>query len=263
MAPAQPGLERIEARFAGHGFDPHRHDSYAIGLTLAGEQVFGYRGTTRRCLAGQAYVLHPDETHDGRAGTPQGFRYRSLYVEPALIHAALDERGGLPFLADPVSSDRRLVALLSTLLADLERPLEPLQRDQALGDLAALLAAADRSWTKRRGDPRHRMAVARARDFLDAHADRPVGSAALEAASGLGRYALARHFRACLGTSPHRYHGQRRLERARALMTEGQTLAEAAASCGFADQSHMTRQFKQTYGVTPGRWLAMMGRRAG
>ena len=34
-----PGrVERIEAYFSGHGYDPHRHDSYAIGRTLAGVQ---------------------------------------------------------------------------------------------------------------------------------------------------------------------------------------------------------------------------------
>ena len=32
-APASDGLERIEAYFSGHGFDPHRHDTYAIGLS--------------------------------------------------------------------------------------------------------------------------------------------------------------------------------------------------------------------------------------
>ncbi|MGE8385292.1 MAG: AraC family transcriptional regulator, partial [Pseudomonas putida] len=32
-----PGsVERIEAWFGGHGYDPHRHDTYSIGRTLAG-----------------------------------------------------------------------------------------------------------------------------------------------------------------------------------------------------------------------------------
>ena len=70
--------ERIEAFFSGVGFDPHRHDTYAIGTTLAGVQAFRYRGAARRSLPGQVFVLHPDETHDGRAGTAQGFRYRIL-----------------------------------------------------------------------------------------------------------------------------------------------------------------------------------------
>ncbi|NWB64247.1 AraC family ligand binding domain-containing protein, partial [Pseudomonas sp. F1002] len=42
-APHASGLERIEAYFAGFGFDPHRHDTYAIGRTLFGVQSFHYR----------------------------------------------------------------------------------------------------------------------------------------------------------------------------------------------------------------------------
>jgi hypothetical protein len=43
--------------------------SYAIGITLAGVQVFRYRGERRHCLPGQCHVLHPDEMHDGGAGS--------------------------------------------------------------------------------------------------------------------------------------------------------------------------------------------------
>jgi AraC-like DNA-binding protein len=84
-----------------------------------------------------------------------------------------------------------------------------------------------------------------------------VGSAALEAVTGLTRYALARHFRACLGTSPYRYLILRRLDRARSLLRQGTPLVDAALSRGFADQSHMTRHFKKAYGLSPGRWAAI------
>ena len=35
-APQAGRMERIEAFFSGHGYDPHRHDTYAIGRTLSG-----------------------------------------------------------------------------------------------------------------------------------------------------------------------------------------------------------------------------------
>src|SRR5690349_8984658 len=79
-----PGLEQAEASFAAHAFAPHRHDTYGVGITLAGVQSFRYRGAGRTALRGELHVLHPDELHDGRPGTPDGFAYRILYVEPEL-----------------------------------------------------------------------------------------------------------------------------------------------------------------------------------
>jgi AraC-like ligand binding domain len=88
-APSEPGIERIEAFFAGHAYDPHRHDTYALGFTISGVQSFDYRGARADSLAGDAIVLHPDEMHDGRSGAEYGFSYRMLYVEPRLIAEAL------------------------------------------------------------------------------------------------------------------------------------------------------------------------------
>lgn len=247
--PDAPGVERSAARFAGAAFAPHRHDSYAIGLTTAGVQAFGYRGARRQCLPGEAHVLHPDELHDGFAVSEDGFAYRIVYVAPALIRAALGQRGPLPFVREAVTRDPRLVSALTMALDDLSRPLEPLERDAlvtALADgLRALAGAPSRS--ERLDLP----ALDRARELLDAgEAD----AAALERAAGVDRFTLARQFRRCWGTSPHRYLVLRRLERARFAISVGQGLAAAATLAGFADQAHLTRQFKRAYGLTPGRW---------
>src|SRR5262249_40361857 len=103
----------------------------------------------------------------------------------------------------------------------------------------------------------HWRAVERARDIFDAHIEINLSSDEMEAATGLSRFALARHFRACFGTSPYRYLTMRRLDRVRAMIGRNVPLADAAMACGFADQSHMTRQFKKAYGISPGRWAAL------
>jgi AraC-like DNA-binding protein len=259
IAPSAPGIERVEAYFTGHGFDPHRHDTYAIGFTLEGVQAFRYRGAAERSLAGQVFVLHPDELHDGHAGTSAGFHYKILYVEPRAISDALGAAHPLPFVRETVTADPRLAAAIMPALGDIDRPLEELQRDQVIFDLAEALAAADPSIRERELSAGHWRAVNVARDFLDTKFDRPATSAELEIITGMSRYTLARHFRACLGTSPYRYLVMRRLDRARALIRRGAGLADTAAGCGFADQSHMTRHFTRTYGISPGRWGALSG----
>lgn len=259
LAHPQSGIERAEAFFAGHGFEPHRHDTYAIGLTLAGVQSFGYRGATRHSLPGQSVVLHPDELHDGRAGTDDGFRYRIAYIAPRLIQQALGGTGRpLPFVSDAVSDDPQLKSSIAPILEDLDAPLDALEIDEASLDIATALARLDQSDRRAAVESISDRVVASARAFLDAAPGRAVTSEELEALSGLSRFSLARHFRACLGTSPYRYLTMRRLDGARRRMLAGMPLAEAAAECGFADQSHMTRQFKRAYGVTPGGWLRLI-----
>jgi len=49
----------------------------------------------------------------------------------------------------------------------------------------------------------------------------------------------------------------RRLDLVRSLLMQGQPLVSAALIAGFTDQSHMTRQFSKTYGLSPARWMKL------
>lgn len=262
-APALPGIERIEARFRGKVFEMHRHDTYAIGVTLGGVQTFQYRGISRASLPGQVIVLHPDEVHDGGAGTEAALHYRMIYLEPSLLLRGLGEGvPGLPFVRLPVFSDVELRDDLLALLGPLDKGLEEL----ASGDLVARIA---RGLARHAGQPVKPLGalalhqIERARDYLEAHALEAVRADELEDVAGLDRFTLYRHFRKAFATSPHRFLLMRRLGYARTLIEAGEPLAEIAAATGFADQSHLTRHFKKAFGLTPGRWadLTERGRR--
>jgi AraC-like DNA-binding protein len=262
--PLGDGVQVLRAWFAGRGFDPHRHDTYAIGLTEAGVQAFDYRGAARTSTPGQVVVLHPDETHDGRAGTPDGFGYRIVYVAPARIHEAGRAICGrpcaLPFLREPVTANARLASGIGSAFR-LEP--EPLAADGLVLGLAEALLDADPS-AGRAAPPSalDRRALAHARALLDAETTRVVRSSELEAVTGLTRYDLARQFRAAFGTSPYRYSLLRRLERARTELGRDRSLADVALDAGFADQAHLSRTFKRAYGVAPARYRALRAHRA-
>ncbi|MER9334471.1 AraC family transcriptional regulator [Mesorhizobium sp. M0293] len=250
------GMERIEARFHGSAFDLHRHDTYAIGVTLHGVQTFRYLGVARHSLPGQIIVLHPDELHDGGAGTEDGLRYRMLYLEPSLM---LDCLGGasLPFVGDGVVTDATFCATLLSALGPLEQELDELFVDDFLTQLM-------QSLTRHAGQPAKPMtktawrAAMLTRDYLTENLARPVRSGELEAVTGLDRYALSRHFRAAFSTSPHRFLVMRRLQSARRMIAAGEPLAQIAVEAGFSDQSHFIRQFKKAFGMTPGRWSSLI-----
>src|SRR5438128_9804049 len=125
FGPSAYGIERAEVYLSTCAFEPHRHDTYAIGLTTAGVQIFRYRGSRRVCLPGQLHVLHPDETHDGAAGTDDGFGYRILYIAPELVRDALAGRA-LPFVADPIQEPTPAARPIASLLADIDEPISEL-----------------------------------------------------------------------------------------------------------------------------------------
>lgn len=256
IAPPGLGLERIEARFRGKGFSPHRHDTYALGLTFHGVQTFRYRGVERFSYPGNVIVLHPDEVHDGAAGTDDGLIYRMVYVPPELISAVNEHRSSLPFVADPILVDAQFQTALIDVLANLDHQPDELEMDDAIVRIAACLSR--QSGAPGKGiTPVAQTAVLRARDFLESHCDDAVSSGSLEKITGLDRYELARQFRRVLGTSPHRYLVMRRLDRAKHALAAGVKLADAAVDAGFADQAHFTRHFRSAFGLTPGRWMMM------
>lgn len=250
------GIERMAASLTGGGFAPHRHDTYAIGVTRRGVQAFRYRGELRHCLPGQWHVLHPDELHDGIAGTDDGFGYRIIYLDPALVQEALGGRP-LPFVADPVIRAHEVDPALAGYLADIDDPLDDVEAVEITSVIAELLHrhAAQRPC---RQPPLHLDGLRRVRDLVrdDPTTRHPVSR--LEEVSGLDRWTLARQFRAAFGTSPTRYRTMRQLDLVRRLLRAGRPLAEVATAAGFADQSHLTRMFKRAYGLTPGAWSAAL-----
>jgi AraC-like DNA-binding protein len=248
-------VERAEVYLSRSSFEPHRHDNYAIGITVAGVQTFHYRGSSHVCLPGQLHVLHPDEGHDGAAGTDDGFGYRILYIAPELIREALGGRA-LPFVADPVQDLTSATRSIAAQLADIDEPISEIGLVEIAAAVADGLLSVSGGRMPRRPATNIR-AVELVRDYLTAHAREQTPASTLEMVAGMDRFTIARHFRWAFGTSPDRYRLLRRLAQARTAIEKRQSLARVAAQSGFADQSHMARQFKRTYGMTPARWMAL------
>jgi len=71
----------------------------------------------------------------------------------------------------------------------------------------------------------------------------------------LSRSHFSRAFKRSLGFSPMEYVVVRRVERAKAMISgTREPLAEVALACGFADQAHLNRRFRDIVGISPGRW---------
>jgi len=88
-----------------------------------------------------------------------------------------------------------------------------------------------------------------------------ISLAALGARIGIHPASLSRGFRMDEGVTVGDYLSRVRVQQACRQMTASATLAEVAAACGFADQSHLTRVFKSITGSPPGVFRDLIGER--
>ncbi|MCE8515884.1 AraC family transcriptional regulator [Ruegeria pomeroyi] len=247
-----PGLEIATATGLVEPFRPHQHDCYVVGLTTTGVQSFQYRGEQRHALAGEAFAIHPGETHDGRPGTDGGYGYRAAYVAPELVATALGGRT-FPFSREAVGRNAELVSSLENLFGLAATNADKIATTDGIARLADALVKLSSDGRTRRA-PQDRQLAMKLRDDLTENAASGRSMTELERDYGLDRFSICRLFRRHFGVSPQSYLIQRRVGLARSKIAKGMTLAEAAISSGFSDQSHMSRHFVKAVGTSPGRW---------
>lgn len=97
------------------------------------------------------------------------------------------------------------------------------------------------------------------RDYIDSHITGPVPVADLCALIHRSEAHFSRSFKRTFGESPHAFVIRRRLElAARYMLQTAASLSDIALRCGFTDQAHLCKHFRQSTGQTPAAW-----RRAG
>jgi AraC family transcriptional regulator len=98
------------------------------------------------------------------------------------------------------------------------------------------------------------------RDYIDAHITGPVRVADLCALIQRSEAHFSRSFKRTFGESPHSFVVRRRLElAARYMLTTDAPLSDIALRCGFSDQAHFGRHFRQAAGQTPAAWRRAHG----
>lgn len=261
--PRHHGLDCLRATFRRYAYVRHTHETYAIAAVLSGCETFFHRGEQHYAPAGSIGIICPDEVHDGEP-YGGGFEYRTFYPSPDLMLEIAEEVAGRPLSHPPrfrhsVIHDPELFLAHARLHACLCREdgwTSEMEQDTRLVDYLARLIVR---WADLEAVPPVRpasRAIARVRDYLEAHCSEEANLAELARIAGLSRSHFIRAFARETGMTPHAYLMDRRVRAAKRLLGQGQPPGDVAAVCGFFDQSHLNRVFKARMGVTPGAYRA-------
>jgi AraC family transcriptional regulator len=93
------------------------------------------------------------------------------------------------------------------------------------------------------------------RGYIDSHITGPILVSDLCALLRLSEAHFSRSFKHAFGESPHAFVLRRRLEFAAQYMLQTDVpLCDIALRCGFSDQAHLSKQFRQANGLNPAAW---------
>jgi len=251
------GLELLRASCVDHRYPAHDHDEFVVAAFKSGAQ----RHRISRCegvaYAGTVMIIPPGEVHTGEAAEQGGaWEYCAYYPSPALLERIADDvlgkAGQLDFGKESLRTDPTVVGVLLDAHRLIEESPDPLERQCALLDAFGVLIRTYGQRTQRGRRPRALDAdIGRAIAFMHEQHDRPLKIDEIAGVVGLSEYHFMRTFRATRGLTVHRYLTQLRLSRAKSLLEDGVSVAEAAIAVGLFDQSHLTNLFRKNFGVTP------------
>ncbi len=254
-AEALDGLECLSATFRTLQFAPHTHETFCIGVIEAGVQKSRIRGSSVSAGAGTIYLINPDVIHEGRPDE-DGYRYRMMYPSVEALRSVAEDAAERDLTKSFTFPDETVVAPeLAAAFLSLHRQIEAggarLELESHFQSLMLNLMNVFAGEAIEVSSLRAGNAVRQARDLLDARYRDDVSLTEVADAVGLSRAHLIRAFKREFGMPPHGWLTDRRIRAARTLLEKGAPIADTAFDCGFADQAHLTRQFKARTGVTP------------
>jgi len=232
-----------------HSMATHQHDEAVICLVVGGEYEERTRGRAGLHTAGHALFCPPHEEHAQRISRAGA---RKLTIRPT--GEALD------YLADRTRLSEAPFVQSAALSGLAQRFVGEFRQDDAFAQIAldGLVLECFASFGRALRDASSAIPpwLMQARDFIESSSEHFTLD---EMARALSRHPaeLAQAYKQAFHQSIAAHARESRIRRAAALLAKTrQPIVDIAIECGFHDQAHFSRAFKQVLGVTPARFRA-------
>jgi AraC family transcriptional regulator len=253
-------LAQTELRLANYppclAMAPHSHDTISMNIVVRGDFVERIGRGERHYARGHVALFPPGMTHSQQFGAAGA---RQIIFRPA--------ESWLDYLADcrtNADSAPHYAAPAFRILGD--RLIGEMQNEDGASSLAReailleILAAFGRTGTRASARPKIPVWLRAARDFLHENASEPLTLKEIAVAAGRHEIHLAREFCRYYGMPVGAYLRRIRLENAAHLLLERhESISTIALDCGFASHSHLCREFRAAFGVTPSEYRLQNG----
>lgn len=248
------GLDFIEIKegaWENYAIRKHSHEELQIGFVEKGSSTITCKDLAFKMEAEQAILIPPGIIHLCEPHDRGKFKFVIVYIAPDWFEKSfkLDVSKLKPQIA---RLDGQGVINRNRFLASFKSEVDPMIMESLaimfLGgfmfsyfDIQPLTRAALQKESK----------LVQIKAYMDEHFSELIQLDDLADISGMTKFSILRRFKAHYKLSPHAYLVNKRINHAKQLLMNGETVAHTAVTCGFFDQSHFVKTFRQYVGITP------------
>ncbi|OEF27738.1 AraC family transcriptional regulator [Vibrio rumoiensis] len=247
----------IELRYssASHAcYKKHTHDEFSIGVVDSGVSEYFNQNNIHLIRAGTTVIVNPNEVHSCNPKKGTSWSYKMLYVCPKwLAHVqgmVLNESNHefIPFQQNHTNSTvvfQQFQNLVDILIQDNSKLAVEEASITFFSNLFSFINTRNLDFEVSK--PK----LLNAYHYISDNCHKALSIKDIAEYSYISEFHLIHSFRKEFGITPHAVQLVMRVNLAKSLLKEGQSIASIATDLGFVDQSHFYRNFKKIVAATP------------
>lgn len=252
------GLCSFSAKMKNFSYGKHAHEEFSIGVTCRGRQDFFSNGAFHKSQAGNVIFFSPEQVHDGHAGGGKDMEYEMLYIPDSIMMSLMQSIGNVSKDQSRLREASFYDVVLQRQVMSFSRSMNSEQRLSSLEEEHLLLGIAHSivrlgggSFIEKVAHGRTEVLLERAKEFIHFNLNRKIDIEEISSAANMSKYHFIRLFSKQFGMTPHQYVLSNKINRVKRELELGDNAANIAFKYGFSDLSHLNRNFKNTFGITP------------
>lgn len=248
-----PFIEFKEGDRSIYAVRKHSHEEISVGFVEKGSSRISCKTLQFELNVNQVILIPPDITHLCQPDDMDNFIFKMLYIDPLWLFSVfnINSRSLTPQFAQLDNSCIEKKDRLLSSFIDIDDPLR-VESETAIfiGELLYDVFKVDKPGSGSQRIKKNTN-ISTIKTYIDKNFTKEIHLDDLANLYGKSKFSLLRKFKSVYNLTPHAYLLNKRINKSKRLLQDGETVAQTAVMCGFFDQSHFIKLFRQYVGMNP------------